>query len=150
MTLFPQNFTQLGKNLQDRRSQGPDKYQVCPSHWSFHTILYYILSKLFSTLVLQTLLRDQDKTLIFSQKSLKFEKSRFQGQVGKICNVLPAGSQMSPLYLWRKYFQFSNFFSADRIYQPEVFPNERSWVELFLTRRCGDSGKAYSTIRLIR
>ena len=27
--LFPQNFTQLGKILQDRRSQGPDKYQVC-------------------------------------------------------------------------------------------------------------------------
>ena len=26
--LFPQNFTQLGKILQDRRSQGPDKYQV--------------------------------------------------------------------------------------------------------------------------
>ena len=30
--LFPQNFTQLGKILQDRRSQGPDKYQVCSRH----------------------------------------------------------------------------------------------------------------------
>ena len=27
--MFPQNFTQLGKILQDCRSQGPDKYQVC-------------------------------------------------------------------------------------------------------------------------
>ena len=26
--MFPQNFTQLGKILQDRRSQGPDKFQV--------------------------------------------------------------------------------------------------------------------------
>ena len=123
-----------------------------PSHWSLHAHhLCCILSKLFRTLMLQNSFRGQKKKhWYFYRKAWNLRKVDFKDRLERFAMFCRLEVKCLRFIFGANISNFLNFFSADQIYRPEVFPNERSWVELFLTRRCGDFGKAYSTIRLIR